>query len=1682
MKHIKKLLSLLLVLCMVIGLVPVGALAADSGTAAAADDEFYSIVHLDCGRKYYTVDWVKSLINEMAKDGYTHLELAFGNDGLRFLLDDMSVTVNGTEYSSADVTAGIQAGNKAYYDAGTNEWTEADMDTIIAYAKEKGIEIIPLLNTPGHMDAIIDAMVYVGITDAAFNAGSYGTSARTVDLENTTAVAFTQALVGKYIAYFEEKGCTLFHLGTDEYANDILINYTGMGFGWLQNNNKYGLFVSYVNDLAKMVEDVGMTPMAFNDGIYYNDVTSSGNFDNNIVITYWSSGWNGYTVASAQTLANKGHKLVNTHGDFYYVLGKNDNWDNSNVSYAEKWDNKVFPGTTFEEDQAGSMFCIWSDVPSAETEAEVYQNVVTNGILSALSEKFGCKPTAETVTATDDTTKISVSAPGLTEVKVETVTPAYSSEDAVAVVGYDITPYAGDTAYTGEGAVTVPVPGTLTDCAAVEVYDAKEGTFVTSSVSDGQITFTASHFSEYDIVGFAETTETTTEQTIYVTVNGTYTDTIEGGDYEGTYTPDDSSIASVSAEYKQVEGSSEKKIGDLISMDSDDTYTGVISDGTNYLVLNDDGTLSSTTDINEATVWTVKRTTTTTGSGIFTTTTTYYTIQSGSTYLTVTGSGNIPSTNSTLSTGESSTNWYYSNGFYYGNYGSRYLYYNGSTWTLGTSSSTSNRGQLYAVTNTNTPAVNATVVTFTGVKVGTTYVTVGNVRYTINVIAEDLNTAPGLTVDFWITNRPVDATNLTESTEESNNTVTRRYYTYPATTNGVYSESGLLFSELVPATGTQDGNTMVFWKGTRLTSNNTQTTGAGVDRTLSGDDFIYIRYWNGAWACSADGVSWTTINGSDQIVAYYLQKTEVTDEITTKVADWGVDRSTYDSSNFVLVDYAVRYESGERTPESFPVSGKTLAFHCDPNDSNTVHQYNNGSSSTWSNNYRQIGIIKAEETNEYEVYMITVTMTSDTQGTQVAGNANSATSYEYKGTEYVVWAATEEDFNNSELDAYSSISSAYKYSCGGEAIVPGLEIFNRHGALITYYVRAKVTEDSLTVHYIDQTANTQFYSYNIAVSSGTMFEKDIALAEPWKGDLKNGNVTNTLGKTQTVSADLSTMPAIGAQYRYSDYTCTQVVCSDDRKEVFLYYTFDNTHSFVVDFGLPLTISVSDLVTDSTTSSELSVKNGNYGTAEIKDGALYYTPTSVLTGVETLQLTITENEQTATHQIYIYPATTVYYEEGFATYTGSWSEKGSTGTGTQATQVAGESTDEYGYDDAYKSNTQASNGTQATSSTAKDTATFTFTGTGVDIYTNSTPTSGSLMIQVKNSSGGTVKLIQVATALKNGDTAATEKQAVTGYNIPVASITGLDHDTYTVIITHVVDNATVNLDGFRVYGTLQTEPDFYKTDGEDNPTFIDLRDKVLAGLNVKTEESKYATQIARETLSQVYDKNSSTEGAVVVSADGALTTENVQDLLDNGPKNEIYLQPNQALTFKITTTREVQIGLKALDKATTYTINSGTETNLNTSTDMFYTVLNSNTSGEQTITVTNKGSGILAITKLKICDDPNATLGALTEEDLIPALLSLGFEAEPETAYADATLTVRVGKAVTTLTKTGVAGESATFTAGEIRAAVSALVGRDCGQVKPAYRDITVAYGESRTVTFTVGGNRVGTFPFPGFGR
>ena len=333
------------------------------------------VISIDAGRKYFTLDQLKRIVDKASELGYSDLHLLLGNDGLRFLLDDMSISANGKTYASDDVKNAIIEGTKSYYDDpnGTT-LNQAEITELIQYAKNKGIGLIPAINSPGHMDAMLVAMEKLGIANPQANFDKV--SKTTMDLENEEAMNFTKALIGKYMDFFAGK-TKIFNYGTDEYANDAT---NAQGWYYLKWYGLYGKFAEYANSLAAMAKEKGLQPMAFNDGFYYEDKDDV-EFDKDVIISYWSKGWWGYNLASPQYLASKGYRFLNTNGDWYYVLGNHKNDEAYPLSKAIENTEKVpfnqLASTKYPEvdlPTAGSMLAIWADKPSAEyKEEEIFE-------------------------------------------------------------------------------------------------------------------------------------------------------------------------------------------------------------------------------------------------------------------------------------------------------------------------------------------------------------------------------------------------------------------------------------------------------------------------------------------------------------------------------------------------------------------------------------------------------------------------------------------------------------------------------------------------------------------------------------------------------------------------------------------------------------------------------------------------------------------------------------------------------------------------------------------------------------------------------------------------------------------------------------------------------------------------------------------------------------------------------------------------------------------------------------------------------------------------------------------------------------------------------------------------------------------------------------------------------------
>lgn len=1643
------------------GIMPANVMPVQASVAArdTSGDDYYRIVHLDCGREYFTKDWIIALINEMAEAGYNQLQLAFGNGGFRFYLDNMAVG----SYTHEQVMEALEAGNNHYntygdgedgptnsewieYNPSVNALTQTEMTAIIKHARSKGIEIVPMLNTPGHMHAVLAAMSKLGISGDLQVSGKPGC----LNLGHNEAVPFTQALVIKYVDYFKDEGCKFFNFAMDEYSSFDTS------------------FFAYANYLIAYASAKEITPRVFNDAL------SNGNTKNGFIEGTQVCCWD-----STQNTSN--YSVINTSHDFYYV-STNEQWnlyregytfvgdyaEEAWINHASKFNNNTFlyKKVSSNINPVGSMFCIWCNTPGKNDETEIAQQIrmilrvigarmKNSDIYSASNElvEGGFKadgtinvPTNNKTVGNDNDT-VRVTGPNLAALTAPEYTGEIAGIKAVdgRIKAYDVTPSTADSNYTEKAEVRIKIPAEWDSSKVIAFIVGNDGTV--KDIADGKVdgewyVFTAPHFSVMGIYEKAATTEV--GGTITVVEGKEEVLTVDGKvDKSKIGDPADTNVAIktyVTYDTKPGEGT-QFTLGNKIT-----TGDGVISDSKgNYLVVSDTGSISNTTEIANATVFNVK-------SNIDFWGTTYYTIQvkGKNQYLTIDNNNKLAIQNSSPS-----SSWRYSDGYYQakGSYLNPTYYYLGfnNAWTVSTSTSDA-KGFLYK-REESPNLVNITKITFKGIKHGTTTVTIAGVGYTIEVKAAELEDVV-LPINLWITNTGVVPTGWSNSAPAEfsyDDTAGNRrsIYTLKASHSTVNSPNGISLSSILPqVTGTAkswDNNTynVTYWKSAYHTAENRQSTDGWTNYSHKGTKFEYIRFYEGSWAYSVDGITWVNIENvgagatdtdKNQVCIWYRQVTTVTSEVTTEIVDWGPIKY---GANQCLLDFAVKYDgTSDRIPNSFPATGKTIGFDCPTNQAVPL---GNGYvvKDTDSTYYRTVYGIAGVETAAYEVYMITLTPSSDDHSVYI-NSGSTQTSYTYGGTEKIAWAKTEADANSTELNKMPNV----KY--GGEPFLESVKIYQYQGLLVTYYLRAKQTPDSLTVHYAIQGSETAFYEYNIAVNQGTNFDSGIALDpqddDTVGGPLLNGEVINSNNETITVSSELATLQGLEPQYRYSKYKIVDF--RKDDKNVWIYYTFTREHTYVIDFGLPLKIKFSDfgvtndadIKTVSLWEKEIVLENkGLYGTAKVimndtEGKYVLYTLDKPLDKNITIPLYVKfsqkgDNDKPQLFTANIIPATNVYYEDSFAKFTnGSGTAAGATWTivndngdklteqqqkdsyTEQALEALGQTGHKpYGYDPAYDKCTMFSMGSArkvtVTSDMAKTgvvwpTAQFTFKGTGFDIISLTDNTSGAIFVDVYNvKTGNKEKSVFVDNYYGytyNSETNtwnATPEKANALYQIPVIALRNLPYAEYNVVIkvayseyfdhTTPKDSYSFWLDAVRVYDPMGESVDTgetYKPDGEAYQQYIKLRDAVA-------------------------NKDAALDGNKALFIDGGNTAD-IAIYANIGPNNEVYLAEGQAITFKLegdlNKIATVQIGAKAPMSKGTAKLNvngtGGVEKELSTATEMYYDITTAavNNGNAQLVTVTNTGEAILSLTNLKITytEKGSVNLGAMNETEQAASVMAV----------------------------------------------------------------------------------------------
>ncbi len=818
---------------------------------------------------------------------------------------------------------------------------------------------------------------------------------------------------------------------------------------------------------------------------------------------------------------------------------------------------------------------------------------------------------------------------------------------------------------------------------------------------------------------------------------------------------------------------------------------------------------------------------------------------------------------------------------------------------------------------------------------------------------------------------------------------------------------------MVDAQGAKDGRTQEYWQSKILDvqkSNDStsgtelQTTKQGDDETLNGTAFTKARYWDGKWQVFTNAwvdVDRTQVTVTDtgdvpykgdrnQLVAYYMEVVSINNEngeseLHVNAADWGTKGDGTGSwgyppeSSRCSVSIQLVYEDGSFNPTdttAAKLKSKTILY------------------GYWSGG-RGLGTMVFTGQQGYEIYKVTAatgTMASRTG----SGNTVTVTDFTWADNEETVWEG-----NQTKSVSIGNPARKPSYEAPYDNLAWNTGAHNRNNAiLIRVYVKAEIKEDSLKVHYVNLKGNSEFYTYAINVPEGTTFDSQLAMDPASETYLVHNTVVNTNGIQQTVNGNLSKMAEIGAQYRYGGFTLKEVKLKNGNKEAWLYYDFQNEHVFVVDFGVPVRIMPSDINVAQSGWSGAKVDGketsvGKYGTATVGVGkGLTYTATKPMQGVETftvtLEFTDSDNKITGlTYLIYLVPATTVYYEQNVATYSDGWNSLGTIAADKyQQTQKGRTTGYNFGYDSYYEANQLGANGSVEYTTTPGESAQLTFKGTGMELYlrTQNANATSDPATEANNATDHSYMLVQVyagdtadANNLKRMSFVDVNNLFVAhgsdkyGYNTPCWTVDGMAYDTYTVVVRYVKGTTYgLAIDGFRVTNTLNpdnaTTKDFYAAVHEDNMQTSEIRNMVLAQANVSNAIFDMSDKMYRvgvnEVLDAVFDDKDVISGATIIDSNGTVDTNVTVDenLVNIGPKNEIYLKNGQAVVMQIPSTYStVQVGMRSLTGTPVqYKINTEEKT-MNSTVDMYYKV----SLAEGKLVIQNVSGGILALTKLKV---------------------------------------------------------------------------------------------------------------------
>ncbi|MER7197129.1 beta-N-acetylglucosaminidase [Streptomyces sp. CB01635] len=309
---------------------------------------------LDIARKPFTVGWIKEQIREIG-------DLKYNQFGLHFS-DDQAFRIQSDSHPEI---------------VSPDHLTKAQVREIVSLAAERHITVIPEIDSPGHLGAVIAAHPELQLRNTA------GVATRgAVDISNPESAKIVDDLLREYAPLFPG---AFWHLGGDEYQA-LTVKNPEASFPQLAAaaQKKYGanatvedLTTGWLNDRVATMKPFNRSLKAWNDGFFRGGVVKA---DKGLEVAYWTGKEIG--ARPPEEYLAEGRKMTNYNDEFlYYVLGQpNDFVYPTGQRIYESWTPLVVRGTTpvpakYDSQILGGTFAVWCDLANSQTQAQVAQGI-----------------------------------------------------------------------------------------------------------------------------------------------------------------------------------------------------------------------------------------------------------------------------------------------------------------------------------------------------------------------------------------------------------------------------------------------------------------------------------------------------------------------------------------------------------------------------------------------------------------------------------------------------------------------------------------------------------------------------------------------------------------------------------------------------------------------------------------------------------------------------------------------------------------------------------------------------------------------------------------------------------------------------------------------------------------------------------------------------------------------------------------------------------------------------------------------------------------------------------------------------------------------------------------------------------------------------------------------------------